>query len=79
MAPELHQKKKYDGNSVDIFSAGVILFMCVAQHPPFKLAKAKDSIYKFIGGKRPNLFWKCMKKERLRDTFLKISRTYCNK
>ena len=62
MAPELHQKKKYDGNSVDIFSAGVILFMCVAQHPPFKLAKAKDSIYKFIGGKRPDLFWKTVGK-----------------
>lgn len=30
MAPEQHQKKPYEGKSVDIFAAGVILFIMVA-------------------------------------------------
>jgi len=34
--------------------------MCRAAHPPFEKATAKDGFYKFIGGKRPDLFWKAM-------------------
>jgi hypothetical protein len=34
----------------------------VAQHPPFTIATAKDGFYKYIGGNRPDLFWKCMQK-----------------
>ena len=36
--------------------------MCRAAHPPFGKATAKDAFYKFIGGKRPDLFWKAMAK-----------------
>ncbi len=38
MAPEQHRQKKYIGNSIDIFASGVILFISVAQHPPFEKA-----------------------------------------
>jgi len=69
MAPEIHQKKAYTGNSVDIFAAGTILFMCVAAHPPWSKAIAKDPFYKFIGGKRPDLFWKTMNKGKPEDYF----------
>jgi len=64
MAPELHKKKPYTGNSVDIFAAGVILFICVTAHPPFKTAKVKDDLYKLIGGKRPDLYWKAVSKHK---------------
>jgi len=53
-------RKAYKGESIDIFAAGVILFVMVAQHPPFSMAVAKDPFYKFIGGGRPDLFWKKM-------------------
>ena len=69
MAPEQHQKKDYLGTQVDIFAAGVILFISRAQHPPFGKATAKDSFYKFIGGKRPDLFWKTMNKGKSADYF----------
>lgn len=62
MAPEQHQKKEYKGSEVDIFAAGVIMFISRAQHPPFAKAIAKDQFYKYIGGKRPDLFWKTMGK-----------------
>jgi len=32
MAPEIHLKLPYDGRQVDIFAAGVILFMMVSAH-----------------------------------------------
>jgi len=50
MAPEQHQRKPYDGKSIDIFAAGIILFVMVARHPPFNKAVANDQFYKFIGG-----------------------------
>lgn len=30
MAPEIHQRKPYNGASVDLFAAGIILFIIVA-------------------------------------------------
>ena len=38
MAPEIHMKKPYDGKKVDLFAAAIILFIMVAQHPPFTTA-----------------------------------------
>jgi serine/threonine protein kinase len=35
MAPELHLKFPYDGQAVDLFASAIILFIMVAQHPPF--------------------------------------------
>ena len=64
MAPEQHQKKPYEGEKIDIFAAGVILFVMVAAHPPFDKAIPRNSTYKFIGGGRNDLFWKAMSKNK---------------
>lgn len=42
MAPEIHMKQPYQGSSVDLFAAAIILFIMVAQHPPFSAAQPKD-------------------------------------
>jgi serine/threonine protein kinase len=40
MAPEIHLETPYQGKQVDLFSAAMILFIMVAQHPPFSSAQA---------------------------------------
>lgn len=56
-APEILNRQKYD-YSVDIFSLGVILFICIAGFPPFQEAKASDWWFDKIINKRFKLFWK---------------------
>jgi len=59
MAPELLKKQKYSGAAVDTFAAAAILFILVAQHPPFNLADStKDPFYKMLAANRADLFWK---------------------
>jgi len=48
MAPEIHLKQPYKGDQVDLFAAGMILFIMIAQHPPFSSATPKDPYYKCI-------------------------------
>jgi len=63
-APEILLRQKYN-SSVDIFSLGVILFICIAGFPPFQEAKASDWWFDKIIKKKFGLFWKaqerCMK------------------
>jgi serine/threonine protein kinase len=42
MAPEIHLGQPYQGFQVDLFAAGVILFVMRAGHPPFSEASPKD-------------------------------------
>jgi len=56
-APEIIQRKPYD-NTVDIFSLGVILFICIAGFPPFQEAKSSDWWFDKIIKKKYGLFWK---------------------
>jgi serine/threonine protein kinase len=58
MAPEIHMGQKYSGQTVDLFAAGIILFIMVTQHPPFAKATPKDPHYKTISANRLDLFWK---------------------
>lgn len=58
MAPEIHMGKQYSGQTVDLFAAGIVLFIMVAQHPPFAMATPKDPHYKTISANRSDLFWK---------------------
>lgn len=48
MAPEIRESKVYDGKKVDIFSAGVILFILTQGIFPFQAAKKDDHYYKMI-------------------------------
>lgn len=36
----------------------MILFIMVAQHPPFAAAQANDPYYKCIAGNRADIFWR---------------------
>lgn len=58
MAPEIHLGQKYSGQCVDLFAAGIILFIMVAQTPPFTQATPKDIHFKPIIANRQDLFWK---------------------
>lgn len=56
MAPELLYQKKYDPKKVDVFAAGVILFVMYSGHPPFNQASEHCIYYKnFV--KDNNKFW----------------------
>jgi len=57
MAPEI-PSKQYEGKSVDIFAAGVILFIMYAGNPPFEKATPNDPYYKLLKEKRFDIFWK---------------------
>jgi len=35
MAPEIHTRSPYQGQIVDLFATGIILFIMVTGHPPF--------------------------------------------
>jgi len=58
MAPEIHLKQAYNGKSVDLFAAAIILFIMVAQHPPFTTAQPSDPFYRCIAANRADIFWK---------------------
>jgi serine/threonine protein kinase len=58
MAPEIHLKQPYQGKQVDLFAAAIILFIMVAQHPPFTTATSNDPFYKCLAGNRSDVFWR---------------------
>jgi serine/threonine protein kinase len=71
MAPEIHAKLPYQARPVDLFASAVILFIMVAQHPPFTTAVSTDHYYKLIAQNRADWFWKlvCNGKENGENTF----------
>ena len=64
MAPEIHLKMPYQGDKVDIFAAAIILFIMVAQHPPFTTAQPQDPFYKCMAANRSDVFWKIHSKNK---------------
>lgn len=59
MAPELIMKKSYQGNAVDLFALGIILFILYTGHPPFNSANpSTDAHYKLLCEGKADLFWK---------------------
>jgi len=57
MAPEIHAKQPYQGQVIDLFALGVILFILYAGHPPFESARLDDPHYKLIATNRCQQFW----------------------
>ena len=56
MAPELYAGLQYNGDDVDIFALGVLLFCTVMHKLPFEEATKSDLLYsKLI--KNPKVFW----------------------
>lgn len=65
MAPEIHLNQPYQGEQIDVFASAIILFIMVAQHPPFTAAQPSDPFYRCLAGKRGDIFWRthCKNKE----------------
>jgi serine/threonine protein kinase len=64
MAPEIHMNKPYNGESVDLFACGIILFIMVSRHPPFTRADPSDPFYRLLRANRADLFWKAHSKNK---------------
>lgn len=56
MAPELHTRRPYFGESVDLFATGIILFIMFSQNPPFSRAEPNDPYYRLLCASDPR-FW----------------------
>ena len=64
-APEVLERRHYSGESVDIFSIGVILFVMVTGALPYLGTASKtDPIYINLWDKEPDAFWKTWKRYR---------------
>jgi hypothetical protein len=57
MAPEIHMKLPYKGESVDLFAAAIILFITYTGTPPFSKADPRDPYFKLIYGGKTDTFW----------------------
>jgi len=58
MAPEIHKGEEYVGIEVDLFAAGIILYIMMVGRPCFHQAKASDSYYKYMAAGKCEHFWK---------------------
>jgi serine/threonine protein kinase len=68
MAPEILLNEPYDGKLVDIFAAGIIMFIMATGCHPFNGTATPDTkLYKSIAGKRADVFWKYKRKEMKED------------
>ena len=56
MAPEIHMRRPYSGESVDLFACGIILFIMYSQNPPFGKADPNDPYYRLLSNGDPR-FW----------------------
>jgi len=58
MAPEILQKNaRYQGSKVDIWSAGVVLFIMMTGHPPFGSANRNDWWFQRVQFNQYDKFW----------------------
>lgn len=57
IAPEIHEGKIYDGRQVDVFSAGVILFVIVIGVFPFIEAKSDEKDYSLLYKGQTKRYW----------------------
>lgn len=57
MAPEIKEGKTYSGLKVDLFSAGVILFIIIRGIFPFKEARKEEFFYNMLAGEKYSEYW----------------------
>jgi serine/threonine protein kinase len=65
MAPEINAKNPYSGTAVDLFAAGIILFVMYSGHPPFQKADPKVCpYYKCLCTNKHAMFWQAHSKSK---------------
>ena len=78
-APEILENKEYEGDKIDIFSMGALLFVLMTKN--FAFVEAKSSgLYKFIKDKQYDDYWDTLKSlfnlniesEKFKNLFLKM-------
>ena len=69
MAPEIKEGKTYDGQQIDMFSTGVILFIIVQGIFPFKEAKKDEYFYNLLLKKDYATYWKKTGGQNLSEEF----------
>lgn len=57
MAPELLLNLEYSGTAVDLFAAGIVLFIMFSGTPAFGTAIPSDAYYRLICTNKHNVFW----------------------
>lgn len=57
MAPEIKEGKPYNGEKIDLFSAGVILFILIRGIFPFKEARKEEFFYNLLINERYTEYW----------------------
>jgi len=75
-APELLLRRGYT-LKCDIFALGVLLFVCLTKHPPFKAAVSEDKWFRQIAKKNYSQFWKYHPKDNklsadVKDLFVRM-------
>jgi len=68
MAPEILARRPYNGISVDLFAAGIILFIMMSQNPPFSRASQTDPYYSQLASANPR-FWDIHSRNKPSDTY----------
>lgn len=68
MAPEIKLGKEYDGRHVDVFSAGVILFIIVQGLFPFREARTEEYFYHLMLT-NPSEYFKKVRGEQMSPEF----------
>jgi len=59
MAPEIYERRPYDGERVDVFALGVTMFIMMTRNPPFGAAnRLNDRLYNLISTDNLAAFWR---------------------
>lgn len=74
MAPEILARRPYNGISVDLFAAGIILFIMMSQNPPFSRASPTDPYYSQLANGNAR-FWDIHSRNKPSDCYSKEFRS----
>ena len=62
-APEIIEGKNYDGEKIDIFSLGTLLFALMTKKIGFTEAKKNDPLYRYIRIKKYDKYWEILEQK----------------